>query len=120
MEKEKEYWYYIVRHDYVDRVGDNPNYFKHDVKEEALHRATKYMMISIENLCTDYKMGKPLVGLHNIIYRLCYAESLDCGITYTEEVLEEKKLADYLGNHSPANQKVRPFYPWEGSPDGQD
>jgi hypothetical protein len=120
MEKEKEYWYYIVRHDRIDSVGHNPNYYKHEEKAEALRRATRYMMLSIENLCTDYKLGKPLVGLHNIIFRLCYAESFDGGVTYKEEVLEEKKLADYLGNYSPDHQKARPFYPWEESMDGQD
>lgn len=58
------------------------------------------MKLSIENLCTDYKLVKPLIGLHKVIFTLCYTELFDSGVTYTEQVLEEKPLADYLGNHA--------------------
>jgi hypothetical protein len=58
------------------------------------------MKMAIENLCTDYKMGKlPAGRLHKIIFRLSYAETFDPGITYTEDILEEKRLAEFLGNH---------------------
>lgn len=100
MEKEKEDWYYIVRKDYINDVGKNPNYYKHKDKAEALRRATRYMSLSIENLCSDYRMGKfPDGVVHKIIFRLCYTESLDGGMTYNEVILEEKRLADYVGNH---------------------
>lgn len=100
MKKGKENWYYIVREDYVDEIGKNPNYYWHEHKSEALKRAKGYMKMTIENRSTDYKMGKLPAGLlHKIIFRLCYAETFDAGITYTEEILEEKRLADFLGNH---------------------
>ena len=100
MNKEKEYWYYIVREDYVDEVGEHPKYYWHENKSESLKRANGFMKMAIENLCTDYKMGKiPAGRLHKIIFRLSYAETFDAGISYTEEILEEKPLAHYLGNH---------------------
>jgi hypothetical protein len=100
MNKEKEIWYYIVRQDYIDEVGDNPKYYWHENKSEALKRAKGFMKMAIENLCTDYKMGKlPAGRLHKIIFRLSYAETFDAGITYTEDILEEKRLAEFLGNH---------------------
>jgi hypothetical protein len=100
MEKEKEYWHYIVRQDYVDELGEHPKYYWNENKSEALKRANGFMKMAIENLCTDYKMGKLPAGLpHKIIFRLFYSESFDGGVTYTEEILEEQRLADYLGNH---------------------
>ena len=100
MKKEKENWYYIVRQDYVDEVGDYPNYYWHENKSEALNRANGFMKMAIENRCTDYKMGRLSArGLHKIIFRLSYAETFDAGITYTEDILEEKRLAEFLGNH---------------------
>lgn len=100
MKKEKECWYYIVRQDYVDEVGEHPKYYWNENKSEALKRANGFIKMNIENLCTDYKMGKLQAGgLHKIIIRLSYAESFDGGLTYTEEILEEKRLADYIGNH---------------------
>lgn len=96
---EKEYWYYIVRQDYLNEIGESLNYYWHENKSEALKRADKFMKMSIENLCTDYKMGKiPAGGLHKIIFRLSYSESFDGGITYSEILVEEIPLAHYLGN----------------------
>lgn len=100
MEKKDEHWYYAVFADYGEQQDQSPNYYSHTDKAEALRRARKYMMLSIENLATDYKMGKPLVDPHKVVFRLAYAESTDGGVTYTEEILEEKPLADYLGNHA--------------------
>ena len=95
----KDNWYYIVREDYIDEEGKNPNYYWHEHKSEAIKRAKGYMKMTIENRSTDYKMGKlQAILMHKIIFRLSYAESFDGGITYTEEILEEQKLADYLGN----------------------
>jgi hypothetical protein len=100
MEKEKEHWYYIVRQGFQNELEDNPKHYWHENKSDALKRAKGYMKMTIENLCTDYRMGKlPAGQLHKIVFRLSYAESFDGGITYTEEILEEKRLADYLGNH---------------------
>jgi hypothetical protein len=100
MEKEKEYWHYIVRQGYLNELEDSAKHYWHENKSDALERANGYMKMAIENLCTDYKMGKlPAGQLHKIIFQLSYAESFDDGVTYTEEILEEKKLADYLGNH---------------------
>jgi len=99
MEKKKEYWYYIVRQDYTDAIGEGGNYYKHDEKAEALRRASKFMDLSIQNLCSDYRMGKLPIGLpHKIILRICYAESFDGGATCKEVIIEEKRLADYIGN----------------------
>lgn len=100
MKKKKDCWHYIVHKVYEDSLVENIQYFMHAEKGEALRRATGYIKVSIENLCADYRMGKPLTSLNKIVFRLCYAESLDNGITYIELVLEEKKLADYLGNHA--------------------
>lgn len=100
MKKGKENWYYIVREDYLNELGEHPKYYWHENKSEALKRANGFMKMAIENLCTDYKMGKlPAGRLHKIIFRLSYTESFDGGVTYTEKILEEKRLADYLGNH---------------------
>lgn len=98
MEKKNEYWYYIVRQFYTDVLGNGSNYFEHKEKAVALHRATRYMEISIENLCSNYRMGKlPAELPHKIIFQLCYAESFDGGNTYEEIILEEKRLLQYLG-----------------------
>lgn len=99
MEKEKEYWYYMVRQDYTDELGKGDNYYKHEDKAEALRRATRYMNLSIENLCSDYRMGKiPAELTHKIIFRIFFAESFDGGKTYNEVIIEEKRLAAYIGN----------------------
>lgn len=83
----------------MNELGESPNYYWHENKSEALKRANGFMKMAIENLCTDYKMGKlPVGGLHKIIFRLSYAESFDGGVTFKEEILEEKPLANYLGN----------------------
>jgi len=96
----KATWYYIVRHSYTDNEDVSNSYFNHKEKEEALRRANGYMNLCIENLCNNYRMGSHVKGVHTQVYQLFFAESFDGGKTYVEELLEEKRASEFLGNHA--------------------
>lgn len=98
--KENQHWYYIVRNCFTDNEKVFNRHFNHKEKEEALKRARGYMNMCIENLCNNYRMGSHVTGVHTHVFQLFFAESSDEGKTYVEELIEEKRASEFLGNHA--------------------
>ena len=80
-------WYYVVRCERHDHPDNNPSFFRHKDRLEALARAKGFIKVSIDKYCNDYRMGKVHSSLHNIRFTLSFGESIGDDISFSEEII---------------------------------